>query len=436
MGLKVLIIDSEGGQGVAWGMDCVAAGHSVKLWINPYADGTRRTAGDGLVPRVNNWREHLRDADLIFPTGNAFALKERDSLISEGYPVFGAGTLGCKLELDRMFAMQTLERLGIDLGIPYTVHNNLAQARKHVEKNGGFFVVKPMNGAVEDKALTHVPSHKDYAEQEIIDVFDKWEKRGGIKGKVMLQEFFPGVEVGISCFFGPGGWSQWKNLCWEHKKLLSSNFGVNTGEMGTVVQYVKESTIFDKFLAPITEYLHAVQYCGDIAVNCIVRKDGTIGFLEYTCRAGWCHWHGVQELHKGDPAQWMLDCVDGSDTLKVYTDPCVMLVMAQPNFPYTVARNQAAEGIPILGLTEANLKHMHFAEARKGKDGRIVTAGEYIGVVSEKAPTIKEASKKAYEIAKYIHVPGKIVRDDVSEKLSERLPELHKHGIATEVTYE
>ena len=433
--MNVLIIDTEAGQGVSFGMDCIAAGHDVKLYIHPFPDGTRRTAGDGLVPRVNDYHPWLKWATLIFPTGNSMFLKERDALIEAGFPIFGGGTLGCKLELDRMFAMQTLERLGVDLGIPYTVHDNLDQAQKQVEKKGGMVVVKPLNGAVEDKALTHVPSHEDYAAQEVLDVFDKWRKGGGIKGKIMLQDFFPGVEVGVSCFFGPGGWSQWKNLCWEHKKLLSSNFGVNTGEMGTVVQYVKESVIFDKFLAPITEYLHATSFCGDIAVNCIVRKDGAIGFLEYTARAGWCHWHGVQELHKGDPAAWMLDCVDGKDSLKVYTDPCVMLVVAQPNFPYTKNRNQAAEGIPILGLTPDNLKHMHFAEVRRGQDGRIVTAGEYIGVVSEKAPTIKEAAKKAYEIAKYIHVPGKIVRDDVSEKLEERLPELWKHNIAKEVRY-
>ena len=53
MSRKILIIDTEAGQGVGWAMDCVSAGHDVKLWIQPFPDGSRRTAGDGLVPRVN-----------------------------------------------------------------------------------------------------------------------------------------------------------------------------------------------------------------------------------------------------------------------------------------------------------------------------------------------------------------------------------------------
>jgi len=73
--MKVLIIDTEGGQGVDFGMRCAAAGHDVKLWINPFPDGTRRTAGDGLVPKVTDYHPWLKWADLIFPTGNAALMK-------------------------------------------------------------------------------------------------------------------------------------------------------------------------------------------------------------------------------------------------------------------------------------------------------------------------------------------------------------------------
>lgn len=436
MSLKVLILDSEGGQGTDFSMRCVAAGHDVKLWINPYKDGTRRSAGDGLVPRVADYHPHLRDADLIIPTGNSFALKERDSLIENGFPIFGAGTLGCKLELDRKFAMDMLERKGVDLGIPYTVHDNLDQAQKHIEKNGGMFVVKPLAGDVAEKSLTFVPSHKDYADQEVMNVFDKWRKHGGIKGKIMLQEFMPGVEVGVSCYFGPGGWSQWKQHNWEHKKLCSHNYGPNTGEMGTVLHNTKKSPLFDRFMEPLTDYLHAVNYCGDFAINAIVRDDGTFGFLENTTRCGWPHHNITQELIKGDPAEWMLDLVNGKDTMEASTDACVGVVVCQPNFPFTKDRNQESEGIPILGLNDKNMKHIHLCEARKARDGQIVTAGEYVCVVSEKAKTVKEAAKKAYEIVDYVGLSSKIVRDDVGEKLEQMLPELHKFGIATDLNYD
>lgn len=435
MSLKVLILDSEGGQGTDFSMRCVAAGHDVKLWINPYKDGTRRSAGDGLVPRVSDYHPHLRDADIIFPTGNAYGMKERDKLIEEGFPIFGTGSLGCKLELDRVFAMKLLERHGVKM-IPYHEFPTLDAAQAFLKKNKGMWVIKPADGGNPDKSLTFVPSHEDYAEEEINGVLEKWKKNGKGGMKIILQEFSPGIEVGASCFFGPGGWSKHINLCFEHKKYMSRNFGPNVGEAGTIVQYVSESKIFDTMLLPFTEYLHAVNYVGDIAVNCIVNKNGDMGFLELTCRAGWPHWNLVQELHKGDPATWMLDLINGKDSLEVYGDACCGLVITIPNFPATVDRNIAAEGIPILGLNDDNLKHIHFCEARKAKNSKIETAGEYVCVISEKAKTVAKAAEKAYKIAQYIGLPNKQCRDDIGRKLEHSLPDLHKYGIATEMSYE
>lgn len=430
--MNVLIIDSEGGQGTDFAIRCQNAGHEVKLFINPQPTGST-TEGVGLVPRIGDYHPHLKWADLIFPTGNANFMKERDKLIEEGFPIFGAGTLGCKLEIDRAFAMKLLERQGVEM-IPYHEFENLDAASAFLEENKGMYVVKTL-GSEEDKSLTHVPSHEDYAHEEMIHIFDKWKKQGKMRGEVMLQEFWPGIEVGISCMFGPGGWSQWKNICFEHKKLMSKNYGVATGEMGTVIQYVKESRIFDEMLLPITEYLHAVNYVGDIAVNCIVNDKGELGFLEYTCRAGWPHWHIAQELHD-EPCEWMLDLIDGKDTLKPSMDACVGLVMAQPEFPYTKHQNKEAEGIPLLGINKENLPHLHFVAVRKGKKTEYETAGEYVMVVADTGKTVRKAAINAYTIADYIGLPNKIVRDDVGEKLEKQLPKLHKHGIAKEIIYE
>lgn len=431
--MRVLIIDSEGGVGLDFAIRCQNYGHEVKLYIKNPPDSVN-TTGVGLVPRVSDYHPWLKWADLIFPTGNAAFLKERDALIAEGFPIFGAGTLGCKLEIDRKFAMDLLERHGTPM-IPHVEVENLDAAQQYIKKNGGMYVVKTL-GSEEDKSLTHVPSHEDYAEEELIHIFDKWKKQGKMKGKILLQEFFPGVEVGISCFFGKGGFSKWKNLNFEHKKLMSNNFGPATGEMGTVVQYVEDSILFDKMLKPIEEYLHAVNYVGDIAANCIVNDKGEIGFLEYTARAGWPHWLLVQQTHKSDPAQWMLDCIDGKDTLKVSTDVCIGLVIAQPNFPYTKNTNKDAEGIPLLGINDKNIDNLHFCQVRKGKKTEYETSGEYVMIAADTGKTVSEAAKNVYKHAKYIGLPNKVVRDDVGEKLKENLPKLHKLGIAKSMNYE
>jgi phosphoribosylamine--glycine ligase len=434
--LKILIIDIESGQGLDYALECQAFGHEVKLWINSFPGGERRTVGDGMVPRVSDYHPWLKWADLIFPTGNAALMKERDKLIEQGFPIFGSGTQGCKLELDRVFAMKLLERHGVEL-IPYHEFPNLVAAGKFLKDNGGMWVIKPADGGNPDKSLTFVPSNEDYAEEEIQNTLEKWVALGKGGMAVVLQEFKPGIEVGVSCFFGPGGWSKWKNTCFEHKKLQSRNFGPNCGEAGTIVQYSEHSRIFDELLAPFTEYLHSAGYVGDVAVNCIMdKKTGALGFLELTCRAGWPHWNLVRETHKGDPAQWALDLVNGKDTLEVSTDVCCGLVMTIPNFPFTVARNRAAEGIVIFGVTEKNAEHIHFCEVRKNRKGQIETAGEYTCVISGKGKTVVEATKKAYDIAEYLVLPNKMCRDDVGEKLEHQLPFLHKFDIATDMEFE
>jgi phosphoribosylamine--glycine ligase len=415
-------------------MDCIAAGHDVKLFITTFPDGTRRTAGDGLVPRVADYHPWLKWADLIFPTGNAALMKERDKLISEGFPIFGAGTLGCKLEIDREFAMKLLERHGVEM-VPYQYFDNIDKAQEFLKKNGGNWVIKP-EGDNADKSLTFLASNPDFMEEEIANTLETWRKQGKAKGKILLQEFMPGIEIGLGCFFGSKGFSQWKSIAFEHKKLMSKNFGPNTGEMGTVMQWVKESRIFDEFLAPMTEYLHATNYIGDIAVNCIMNeKTGKLGFMEWTCRGGWPAFNIIQANLK-DPCNWMLDLLDGSDTIQPATDVTVGLVMAIPEFPYTTARNQAAEGIPILGVTEKNKDNVHLCEVRRGKGERLESAGEYLMVITGTGKTVKDAASEAYAVADYIAVPNRIVRDDIGRKLKDRLPLLHKHDLVKEMEYE
>jgi phosphoribosylamine---glycine ligase len=49
--------------------------------------------------------------------------------------------------------------------------------------------------------------------------------------------------------------------------------------------------------------------------------------------------------------------------------------------------------------------------------------------------TVKQACERAYKTVKEIHIPNMQFRDDVGEKLEKELPELQKHGFATEFKY-
>ena len=93
--------------------------------------------------------------------------------------------------------------------------------------------------------------------------------------------------------------------------------------------------------------LHAVGHTGYVDVNCIITEDGTPWPLEFTMRPGWPLFQIQQALHKGDPCEWMLDLLNGEDTLKVSKDVAVGVVISMPDYPYDHLTKDELSGIPI-----------------------------------------------------------------------------------------
>ena len=82
----------------------------------------------------------------------------------------------------------------------------------------------------------------------MVYMLEKW-KRLGKQRDFHLQEFIPGIEMGVGGWFGPNGWvSGWEEN-WEFKKLMDGDKGVATGEQGTVLRYVTRSKLAKKFSA-------------------------------------------------------------------------------------------------------------------------------------------------------------------------------------------
>src|SRR5713226_9230745 len=157
----------------------------------------------------------------------------------------------------------------------------------------------------------------------------------------MLQKFIEGIEFGVSGFFGPHGFNSHWSECFEHKKLNSGNCGPSTGEMGSVMKWVKKSKLADEVLKPMIPFLRKIGYVGDFAINCIIDKSGKPGVLEMTCRLGYPAFWIMLAQNSGDPAQWMKHLVDGKDTQKVSEEIGTGLVLAQPNFPYGTSQDKA-----------------------------------------------------------------------------------------------
>jgi phosphoribosylamine---glycine ligase len=439
--VKLLVINMDCvGEGLALSIRAAKAGHQVKIW---YSKDNHPETGEGFknIERVDSWLSEARWADLIVPTGNHDFIAKLDSLKAMGMCVFGPSVKSAALEIKRAQGMKFFEANGIQVPA-YEQFANLAAAEAHVRKTGARYVFKTL-GDEEDKSLSYVGK----SAADLIARLQRWQKlKMNPKGPVMLQEFIPGVEIGVSRWMGKDGFIGPYNENFEHKKLCSGDAGPNCGEAGTIMKYVAASALGEKVLAPLEEALVDIKHLGDIDVNCIVDDQGRAWPLEFTCRLGWPAANIMWGCHKDDPIEWMLDACHGIDSLETRNKVACGIVIAQPDYPYSTRSKEELADVPIYGVSPKNEGYLSAQSVKIQKmptmQGEEIiekpiwcTTGDYVCVVSGQGSTVKRACERAYGTLKELSMPDMIYRDDVGEKLKDELPKLQQHGFATEFTY-
>lgn len=427
----MLVIDIDS-VGLDFCLRCQEWGHEIRLFTRKDPIRGRSRVGDGLVEKVPHWEPHLNWSDLILITGNDYYLHDLEA-IRKHYPVFGPPLEGMRLEIDRQYGMQVLQSCGIDVP-PHKVMKSYTEAEAFIRKNPKRWVMKPSNDR--DGNSNKESSYCSKEPRDLIAILRMLEKQGKKHGDFILQEFIEGIEIGVSCWFAAGKWGK-INENFEFKKLCNDDIGPNTGEMGSALKYVESSKLFTKVLKPLGAFLAAIDYRGDIDVNCIVDKKGGIWPLEFTARLGWPAFYIMQAEHLSDPAQWMLDLMNGKDTLEVSYDIAVGFVLMH-------MKNGAPPGMPIFGIDETNWKNVHLAGVRLGTapclDGPdeecFVAADEYMLVASGTGKTVRKAKEAAKTVVESIYVPKSPVRrTDIGDRLKEQIPQLQEHNIAMEWAY-
>lgn len=438
--MRVLIIDAEG-LGLDFAIRCSEAGHDVR-----WALLTKRKTKDGQgfhgFKIVDDWRANMtwaRDG-LILTTGNAKFIPELDRFRDVGFKIFAPTQRSAKLEIDRGFGMEQMQAAGIE--VPhYEEFKSLKDAENFARKSDKAWVFKTL-GSEEDKSLSYVASDP----ADLVGWLQRQQVRGlKLKGPCMLQEKIDMLaEVGVSGWFGPEGFlpKKWQ-ICFEHKKLMDGEIGPNTGEQGTVCAYTDADKLADEMLKPMENYLLKSGHRGDFAVGCGIDKDGKAWPFEFTCRLGWPAFYLQVASHKGDPAQWMRNLLDGEDTLRVSDKASIGVVLAQPRYPYEDSPPEMVEGNPIAGLDDV-WPDIHLASVMKGrgpmmKDGAVVdgetyqTSGEYVMIATALGDTVAKARARVYRTIKGVSFPNKMFRTDIGEKVIGALPELQKFGYAVDL---
>jgi phosphoribosylamine--glycine ligase len=437
--MKVLIVDQDG-VGLSFALRAYEAGHQVRWFIKPKPSISKETGlGVKGVEKVDAWIPHVAWADLRISTSNDDYIPKMEFFAKRGMPFFAPSPASAGLEISRASGMKLLESVGIECA-PYKTFKTMQEAERHVTKADERFVFKTL-GDNEDKALT-------YVSKSPADLVAWIRRTPPPKGEVMLQTFIDGIEMGVSRFLGKSGWvGQW-NESFEHKKLMPSNYGPNTGEMGTVAYFTETSKLGTETLGKLEKKLLALGHRGDTALGFIIDDKGKPWPTEWTCRLGWPIANMMLGATQGDPISWMRDAMDGKDTTSFSEDIGVCLVLAHDHFPHENPDKQASLGVPVYGVNKGNAHSLHPQAMQKmklphpGPDGVGVvdkemwaTAGNYVAVVTGYGKSVSQAAKRAYKTTKDLQVSNAIVRDDIGETLKEQLPKLHALGYALHANY-
>lgn len=435
--MKILIVDQDG-VGLSYALRAYDAGHQVRWFIRPKPSNSKQIgAGFKGIEKVENWVPHVSWADLIFSTSNDDYIERLSFFKAKGFPVFAPSPASAKLEISRADGMKALEAAGIECA-PYKTFKTMQEAEKHVIKSDERFVFKTL-GDNEDKALT-------YVSKSPADLVAWMRRTPPPKGEVMLQTFIDGIEMGVSRFMGKDGWvGQW-NESFEHKKLMSSNYGPNTGEMGTVAYFTETSKLGSDTLGKLEKKLLEIGHSGDTALGFIIDEKGKPWPTEWTCRLGWPIANMMLGATEGDPVSWMKDALNGKDTTTFAEDIGVCLVMAHADFPHGQSTKTETHGVPIYGVTKGNRHHIHpqaVQMMRLPTDGpngvhekeMWATAGDYVAVITGFGKSVSQAAKRAYGTVKTLQVSNPLVRDDIGETLKSQLPKLHAQGYALHCQY-
>lgn len=444
--MRCLIIDAEG-MGLDIALRFADAGNDVR-WFK-YQEPNKPPTKDGQGFKgfkiVTDWREHLPWAreGLILTTGNWRFLHELDRYRDLGYKIFSPTVASAALEIDRAKGMEAMKSVGIEIA-PYHTFKSLQEAQAFARKHDDCFVFKTM-GDEGDKSLSFVSC----SPAEMVGWIQNKIDRGMVlKGPCMLQEKIDMLaEFGVSGWFGPDGFLPdrfQENV--EHKKLFEGEIGPATGEMCNVASYVQDSKLAKDMLLPMAPILQALGHRGDFAIGVGIDKKGKAWPFEFTARLGWPAFFIQMASHKGDPAQWMRDLLDGKDSLKVTNGVAIGVVMGQPMFPYGKSPPEKVEGNPIEGIDEigdaAHPIGVMIGRGPKMKDGKVVdgptyqTTGEYVMVVTGMGRTIAKARDVAYGAVDKVKFPDAMFRRDAGLKLEKALPALHGFGFASTMEWD
>lgn len=337
-----------------------------------------------------------------------------DAFNEDGLPIFGPTQAASRLETDKVWASEFMDRHGIPR--PSSVSfDALDKAQAYVRRLGPANIVIKASGLAAGKGVV-LPETLEEADGALRAML--LEKQFGSAGeRVLIQERLSGPEISILAI--TDGTTVVPLLpAQDHKRLADHDEGPNTGGMGAYapvpwVDPVMIEEIHAKILQPTVHGMReeGVPYLGVLYAGLMITHEGP-KVLEYNARFGDPETQPLLMLLSSDPVQMLLSSISGSlsrESVQFSGGSSVCVVVASEGYP-----RKSANSVQIFGLPDGSTPDVQvFHAGTLFKNNRLVTHGGRVVGVTARGIDLKAAIRSAYKTIDAMYFSGMQFRRDI-----------------------
>jgi phosphoribosylamine--glycine ligase len=340
-----------------------------------------------------------------------------DDFESKGLRIFGPGRRGAMLESSKAFSKDFMIKNQIPTAA-YKIYYEPERAKQEID-GFGYPVVIKADGLAAGKGVIIAQSREE-AHAAIEDILND-KKFGEAGSRIVVEEFLAGREASILAFVD-GKTAVPMVSAQDYKRALDNEAGLNTGGMGAVspafyYDHETAAVVEKDIIQRTVDSLRAegIKYKGILYFGIMITKNGP-KLLEYNARFGDPETEVVLLRLQSDLVEIINAVIDEKlDTQRIEwkDEQAVCVVMASGGYPENYEK-----GFEIKGLEKAaeisDVKVFH--AGTKKSEGKIVTAGGRVLVVSALAKDHEQAREKAYKTVKTIEFEKAHYRNDIGKK--------------------